>query len=206
MKMKAIWFFMLALLSLDSLHSFSVEMMQFHNFHAVLRRSYSARISGNMQHDRLSLAADRRPLVVCSATVSSSNTGADHTDLKYGGLQHAGVLVSDTKSAVKFYTEVLGMSDVSHLRPALEYPGAFIACGSHQIHLMELPSLDPREGRPIHGGRDRHIAVTIANLDPLSRRLTNNGVPFTMSKSGRRALFCRDRDSNAIEFVEDSTI
>jgi glyoxylase I family protein len=127
-------------------------------------------------------------------------------ELKYGRLQHAGVLVSDTASAVKFYTEVLGMSDVSHLRPALEYPGAFIACGADQIHLMQLPSLDPREGRPVHGGRDRHIAVTIASIDPLSQRLTENGIPYTMSKSGRRALFCRDLDSNAIEFVEDTTI
>eukprot|EP00291_Cryptomonas_curvata_P020216 CAMPEP_0172170028 /NCGR_PEP_ID=MMETSP1050-20130122/11035_1 /TAXON_ID=233186 /ORGANISM="Cryptomonas curvata, Strain CCAP979/52" /LENGTH=136 /DNA_ID=CAMNT_0012841155 /DNA_START=123 /DNA_END=533 /DNA_ORIENTATION=- len=131
---------------------------------------------------------------------------SSRTELKYGGLQHAGVLVTNTASAVKFYTEVLGMSDVSHLRPALEYPGAFIACGNDQIHLMQLPSPDPRDGRPVHGGRDRHIAVTIASIDPLSRRLTEIGVPYTMSKSGRRALFCRDIDSNAIEFVEDTSI
>jgi glyoxylase I family protein len=37
-------------------------------------------------------------------------------------------------------------------------------------------------------------------------RLTANGVKFTMSKSGRRALFCRDPYMNAIEFVEDKNI
>jgi glyoxylase I family protein len=131
---------------------------------------------------------------------------SSQSELKYGCLQHAGVLVSDTERAVKFYTQVLGMSDVSHLRPALEYPGAFIACGIDQIHLMQLPSPDPRDGRPVHGGRDRHIAVTISSIDPLAQRLTENGVSYTMSKSGRRALFCRDLDSNAIEFVEDTSL
>lgn len=160
----------------------------------------------------------RGPLAVCNrqkglfrSTITMTASSAAEAEsskivLKYGGLQHAGVLVSDTENAVRFYTEILGMTDVSYLRPPLEYPGAFIACGTHQIHLMQLPSPDPREGRPVHGGRDRHIAVTIADLDPLSRRLTEHGIPFTMSKSGRRALFCRDRDSNAIEFVEDTSI
>mmetsp|Transcript_36571 Transcript_36571/g.90011 ORF Transcript_36571/g.90011 Transcript_36571/m.90011 type:complete len:189 (-) Transcript_36571:289-855(-) len=128
-------------------------------------------------------------------------------EIKYGELQHCGVLVDDVDVAMKFYTEVLGMKDVSHLRsPKLEYPGAFLECGANQIHLMKLPSMDPREGRPEHGGRDRHVAVTIADVDVLASKLTENGVKFTMSKSGRRALFCRDPYMNAIEFVEDVSI
>jgi hypothetical protein len=31
----------------------------------------------------------------------------------------------------------------------------------------QLPSMDPREGRPDHGGRDRHLAVTVADIDVL---------------------------------------
>ena len=31
--------------------------------------------------------------------------------------------------------------------------GAFIGCGINQIHLMQLPSPDPRQGRPEHGIR-----------------------------------------------------
>lgn len=114
--------------------------------------------------------------------------------------------MQDVDLSVKFYTEVLGMRDETHLRPNLPYPGAFIGCGINQIHLMKLPDPDPREGRPEHGGRDRHVAVTVANIDPLTERLTANDVKFTMSKSGRRAVFCRDIDMNAIEFVEDTSI
>lgn len=67
---------------------------------------------------------------------------------------------------------------------------------------MQLPNPDPTEGRPPHGGRDRHVAVSVAKLDPLIARLDGNGVKYTLSMSGRRALFCRDLDGNAYEFME----
>ena len=67
---------------------------------------------------------------------------------------------------------------------------------------MELPNPDPLEGRPEHGGRDRHLAITVFSLEPLLRRLRAKGHVYTMSKSGRRALFTRDLDSNAFEFIE----
>jgi glyoxylase I family protein len=36
----------------------------------------------------------------------------------------------------------------------------------------------------------------------LMKRLDAAGVTYTLSQSGRRALFCRDPDDNALEFVE----
>lgn len=71
---------------------------------------------------------------------------------------------------------------------------------------MELPNPDPLEGRPEHGGRDRHVAFSVSSIDPLIERLEKAFVPFTMSKSGRRAVFCRDPDSNALEFFEDPVV
>ena len=65
------------------------------------------------------------------------------------------------------------------------------------IHLMQLPNPDPTEGRPDHGGRDRHAAFGVQSVDPLAERLKANGVPYTMSKSGRAAVFFRDPDGNA---------
>ncbi len=72
----------------------------------------------------------------------------------YLGIQHAGMLVEDTERAKKFYMEVFGMEDDTEKRnPKLPFKGAFLKAGVSQIHLMELPSLDPKEGRPDHGGR-----------------------------------------------------
>jgi glyoxylase I family protein len=73
-----------------------------------------------------------------------------------------------------------------------------------QIHLLELPNPDPVEGRPSHGGRDRHIAFSIVSVAELKSRLQQNQVEFTESRSGRAAIFCRDPDGNALEFIEQS--
>ena len=80
----------------------------------------------------------------------------------------------------------------------------YYSCNA-QIHLMELPNPDPVDGRPEHGGRDRHVAFTIADLQPLKGRLDGAGVTYTMSKSGRAALFCRDLDGNAFEVMRRRT-
>eukprot|EP00968_Pinguiococcus_pyrenoidosus_P023506 scaffold3854_cov251-Pinguiococcus_pyrenoidosus.AAC.4 len=67
---------------------------------------------------------------------------------------------------------------------------------------MQLPSVDPKDGRPEHGGRDRHIAFFVSSIAPLKEKLEGLGIPYTMSMSGRAALFCRDPDGNAMEFME----
>jgi hypothetical protein len=40
------------------------------------------------------------------------------------------------------------------------------------IHLMELPNPDPLEGRPAHGGRDRHTCVGERGAPSSSSALT----------------------------------
>lgn len=69
------------------------------------------------------------------------------------------------------------------------------------IHLMELPNPDPADGRPQHGGRDRHFCVGVEALDPIVEALDRADMPYTMSKSGRPAMFFRDPDMNTIECV-----
>ena len=116
-------------------------------------------------------------------------------------LHHVSLIVADTARALRFYGDLLGLHTDS-TRPDLGYPGAWLQIGTQQIHLLELPNPDPVEGRPAHGGRDRHIAVLVDDLDALAHALDSAGVAFTRSRSGRRALFCRDPDGNALELIE----
>jgi glyoxylase I family protein len=116
-------------------------------------------------------------------------------------LHHASLLVADTGRALAFYQGVLGLP-VDPRRPDLGYPGAWLQVGGRQIHLLELPNPDVRDGRPVHGGRDRHVALVVSDLDWLVGQLDGAGVTYTLSRSGRRALFCRDPDGNALEFLE----
>jgi catechol 2,3-dioxygenase-like lactoylglutathione lyase family enzyme len=117
-------------------------------------------------------------------------------------LHHVGLLVSDLDRAKHFYESVLGLTPYP-LRPELPYPGAWYELGSgQQLHLMQLPNPDAASVRPEHGGRDRHVALGIKDIDSLKQRLAAAGVHCTASKSGRAALFCRDPDMNTLEFVE----
>ena len=117
------------------------------------------------------------------------------------GLHHVSVLVSDTGRALRFYRDLLGLLP-DETRPVLDFPGAWLVVGDQQIHLIEIPA-HMAAGPPVaHGGRDRHFALMVSDLEPVRSRLESGGVDYTLSRSGRRALFCRDPDGNAIELVE----
>lgn len=116
-------------------------------------------------------------------------------------LHHCSVIVADTNCALAFYCDVLGLS-LNNQRPDLGYPGAWLEAGEQQIHLLQLPNPDKTDGRPEHGGRDRHVALKVKVLSIIENNLEKAGVVFTLSKSGRKALFCRDPDGNAVEIIE----
>ena len=118
-------------------------------------------------------------------------------------IHHASVIVSDTERALRFYRDLLGLR-VDLSRPDLGYPGAWLWIGEQQLHLLELPNPDPVDGRPAHGGRDRHLALLIDDLDGLAGHLDAADIAYMRSRSGRRALFVRDPDGNALELIEAS--
>ena len=118
-------------------------------------------------------------------------------------LNHVSLLVSDTASALDFYQGLLGL-DVDESRPETGFPGAWLVVGAAQIHLLEIPAALTQAALPEHGGRDRHFALDVVDLGAVEAALVAAGIPYTFSRSGRRALFCRDPDGNAVELVEAS--
>lgn len=116
-------------------------------------------------------------------------------------LLHVSLLVADLARARDFYEGVLGLVP-SPARPQMDFAGIWYDIGPAQIHLLALPSPDPVDGRPEHGGRDRHTALAVEDWDALRLELDRRGIAYTLSRSGRRALFVRDPDGNALELVE----
>jgi len=116
-------------------------------------------------------------------------------------LHHVSLLVRDTAKALEFYCEILGLEKDLN-RPDLDFPGAWLNIGEQQIHLLELENPDPVDGRPVHGGRDRHTAFLVNDLAIIEKKLHETGLKFSRSKSGRQAIFCRDYDGNAVELIE----
>jgi catechol 2,3-dioxygenase-like lactoylglutathione lyase family enzyme len=121
------------------------------------------------------------------------------------GVHHVAVIVEDMARSMDFYHRLLGLP-VNPDRPhdRLPYDGAWLMLGPEMIHLMELPNPDPShlEFRPQHGGKDRHFCIGVKNLDPLTKALEAENIPYTASRSGRPAIFFRDPDCNTLEVVQ----
>lgn len=167
--------------------------------HSALTFSVGAPLSSATQKTSLT------PLFSGSPVTATSGTTVD-----YGGIPYVAVLVGDRAKAVRYYHEVLGMV-------IDDAETGVVRAGGTRVRLLELPNPDPlavdptydmsapppgyvARGRPVHAGRDRHVAITLHDLAPLKAALEKNDVPYTMSYSGRQALFCRDHDGNGWEF------
>ncbi|MGA7595886.1 MAG: VOC family protein [Gallionella sp.] len=121
--------------------------------------------------------------------------------MKITGILHASFLTSDLAKSRDFYEGVLGLRPDPD-RPAMSFDGVWYnVAPDQQIHLLLLPSPEAGLHRPAHGGRDRHIALAVSDFAELIDRLNQAGVAYTLSSSGRRALFCRDPDGNALELM-----
>ena len=121
--------------------------------------------------------------------------------MSFLGIDHVSMVVADTEQALVFYRDILKLK-IAENRPDLAFAGAWlIVTDQQQIHLLEVPNPDPLK-RPEHGGRDRHTAFRVTGLDEIRKRLDEHSIVYTVSKSGRNALFCRDFDGNTLEFIE----
>ncbi len=117
------------------------------------------------------------------------------------GIHHVSFLIADLNRACAFYEEVLGLQRNTS-RPFMSFDGVWYdVAQDQQIHLMMLPDVGAGLQRPLHGGRDRHVAFKVSDMAQLITQLDKAGISYTLSQSGRSALFCRDPDQNALEFI-----
>ena len=122
----------------------------------------------------------------------------------FTGLHHVSLLVSDLSRSSDFYLRVLGLEqDIS--RPDMAFPGIWLNIGKQQIHLINLDYASS-EATAEHPGRDAHFAISVNDINKIEQKLDREGVPYTLSKSGRKALFFRDPDGNAIEIIEQKNV
>jgi len=115
-------------------------------------------------------------------------------------LLHVSMLVGNIDRARAFYEGVLGLVP-SPSRPYMAFPGVWYNVGSGQIHLICKAGSAQPAGWPEHGGRDRHAAFGVRNWLQLKDILDVRGVPYTLSRSGRDALFVSDPDGNVLELM-----
>ena len=116
-------------------------------------------------------------------------------------IQHISFVIANLESSLEFYKKILELK-IDESRPNLSFDGCWLTINeTQQIHLMLVDNYDPIE-RPEHGGRDRHAAFKVRDLEQITVRLDNNNITYTLSKSGRKALFVRDPDGNTLEIMQ----
>ncbi|KAF3567918.1 hypothetical protein DY000_02017553 [Brassica cretica] len=178
------------------------------NHHSTIER-FDFRKNKNLRKDRLngSLKANQAQGSAEGIRVVQEKElrirHVDAIDYVVVGVHHVGLLCKNLERSLEFYQNILGL-EINEARPhdKLPYRGAWLWVGSEMIHLMELPNPDPLTGRPEHGGRDRHACIAIRDVSNLKEILDKAGIEYTMSRSGRPAIFTRDPDANALEFTQ----
>jgi glyoxylase I family protein len=123
--------------------------------------------------------------------------------LKITDIHHDSFIVKDLAIALAFYCDIL-MLEIDDSRPIMSIQGAWLKVGKkRQIHLLEIDDSNPKTNKTEHGGRDRHSAFLINDIVILKQILDQHNIAYTVSKSGREALFTRDPDGNALEFIQN---
>lgn len=119
--------------------------------------------------------------------------------IKLNRMLHTGLIISDLARSRAFYEGLLGLTP-NPARPDFGFEGVWYDIGQNQVHLMVVPNPYTEVVHPQHGGRDNHIAFAVDDVEPVRAELERAGIAYSLSKSGRAALFCRDPDGNALEF------
>ncbi|MGZ8257188.1 MAG: VOC family protein [Gallionella sp.] len=121
--------------------------------------------------------------------------------MKLTSILHTTFLTADLARSRIFYGEILGLQEDAK-RPVMSFDGIwYVVSATQQIHLMALPNPEAGLTRAANGGRDRHVAFGVSDLAELRARLSRANIKFNESATGRAALFCRDPDDNALEFI-----
>ena len=116
--------------------------------------------------------------------------------MKAAAVHHVSINVSDVDRSVRFYTDVLGLSQRTD-RPDFGFGGAWLDAGDQQVHLIEAP---------IPQNLGQHFALLVDQLDDVVTELRGRGLTVSdPSPVGRsRQSFVNDPDGNVVELHQVS--
>lgn len=125
--------------------------------------------------------------------------------IEYEEIHHVSLAVKNLDRTLAFYREVLGLTELQ--RPNFDFPGAWLAIGSQQLHLIVSENGQTiRENHTIDS-RDGHFALRVKSFFETIEHLEKHGVSYEAkkeSKAGFSQIFCCDPDGNLIELNTES--
>ena len=110
-------------------------------------------------------------------------------------LNHVALHVRDLAASMHFYGDILELPQLP--RPAFDFPGAWYALGSQELHLISDETLDPASRR------HHHFALLVDDVYAAKAGLTAKGITEFRGPSprpdGPMQLFFNDPDGYVIE-------
>ena len=143
-----------------------------------------------------------------SSALLSPATASQSSPMAQLALHHVSVVVTDLPRSLAFYQKLFGLTTIE--RPPFKSVGAWLACGTLQVHLILNPPGSFRTGNI--ASDDCHFAFRTDDFDGALATLTANGFredaaeDDSMRVMGRRngpagfpQLYLLDPDRNIIE-------
>ena len=112
-------------------------------------------------------------------------------------LNHVAVHVHDIDVSVHFYENILELPRIP--RPNFDFPGAWFALGSQELHLIEDPTL--AEADRMHHHYALGVEDTYAIREALERKGFTRFISHAPRVDGAIQLFLLDPDGYRIELV-----
>ena len=122
--------------------------------------------------------------------------------IKIERVHHSSFAVADLEKSKDFYGRVFGLESID--RPNFNFPGAWYAIGTYQIHLIAAEKDRTNSEISTLKGRTTHIALKVKDVEPVKQRLLEEGIPFREGEiilTHMRQVFCQDPDGYSIEFI-----
>jgi len=129
-------------------------------------------------------------------------------------INHVNMVVRDLDTAIQFYSEVLGMENVTR-NPGFKLPGAWLRKNSAEIHLIQVDaathapgdlSFEVKATTDKELSNSRHFSLLIDDTECLVAQLQKHQIPVVYGPVDRPGglvqTYCYDRDGHLIEFSQ----
>ena len=124
-------------------------------------------------------------------------------EMSVGMLDHYNVSTRKLGDTIRFYEEVLGLTNGP--RPPFNFPGAWLYSAGHPVlHLNDISSTDRQQ--PADSGVIDHVAFGSRGFEAIKQHLTGKEVPFRVNQvpnSRRWQIFLTDPNNVVIELNFD---
>ena len=122
--------------------------------------------------------------------------------IKIHELNHVALHVSNLEASMEFYSNVIGLPLLP--RPAFNFPGAWYALGSQELHLIYDENLDPTSRK------HHHFALLVDDAFEAKAELAAKGITefkgLSPRPDGYMQLFFNDPDGYLIECYHEARI